>query len=82
MFGGFHFERNVLSLLAQMLTPSHLAALAAGILFSGPLAGIGRRYADRSGWHWLSGLVSIILLMLCMLQQASGTFNPFIYFQF
>jgi len=79
MFAGFSLEDTAVRLVLSLLTPVHLAAFAAGIAVSMPvMEQIGK--AERlQKILWPS---SLVLLLVCMLSLAGGTYNPFIYFRF
>lgn len=79
LFTGFHFERAAQSLALTQLTPLYLTVLAAGILASTPIREKVKRF---KGYETFSYLVSMIFLVLCVLNLAGGTYNPFIYFRF
>lgn len=60
----------------------------AGILFSAPVARLGNEYLYKSGSR-LNGVLAVcypagmlLLLVTCMAYLASGSYNPFIYFNF
>lgn len=79
MFAGFHFETDAKILCMSLLTPIHLLALGAGIIGSMPLK---EKLEKKRGWQMISWLISPLLLLLCILNLAGGTYNPFIYFRF
>ncbi len=79
MFTGMHFDRTSMILCMSLLTPVHLAAFAAGMVGSVP---IKKRMECRSLWQMASWLVTPLIIILCMLNLAGGTYNPFIYFRF
>ena len=61
------------------LPPVHLAAFAAGILASVPAV---RSIGQAEKLQKLLWPSSLALLLICMLNLAGGTYNPFIYFRF
>ncbi|MCD7736780.1 MAG: MBOAT family protein [Lachnospiraceae bacterium] len=79
MFTGFTFDNASMRLVMSELTPLNLTALAAGILASMPVAqGLKeKRVCQIASWP-----LTLVLLVLCMLCLAGGTYNPFIYFRF
>ena len=79
MFAGLQFDDASMRLVLSLLTPVHLTAFAAGIAASLPAAGqMGRNKGlDRVLWP-----ASLVLLAVCMMNLAGGTYNPFIYFRF
>ncbi|WP_027184185.1 MBOAT family O-acyltransferase [Desulfovibrio inopinatus] len=78
------------------LNPKVIAVIAAGIIGSMPIVPLIRNWRERIVTHHKHGsiaiddgiesVVSILLLpavfVLCVMSLASGTHNPFIYFQF
>ena len=73
----------------SLLTPGVALALTAGFIGSAPtltqLASRGRQsLGSRSGTvlGWAGNAAVLALLLLSVLQVASGTYNPFIYFRF
>lgn len=83
MFAGFSFTAASTRLLASALTGRVLLALVLGVLIS---AGLPSRLVKRlDGSSWVETLqfgLALLLLALCMLALASGSFQPFIYQQF
>jgi alginate O-acetyltransferase complex protein AlgI len=73
----------------SLVTPGVALALTAGLIGSAPtlgqLAARGRQsLGSRSGavLGWAGNVAVMALLLLSVLQIASGTYNPFIYFRF
>ncbi|MDY3919487.1 MAG: MBOAT family protein [Candidatus Limivivens sp.] len=79
MFGGFHFEGEAMCLALGLLTPVNLAAFGVGVLASMP---VKNQFEKIKGYQTFSYLLSLLGLVLCILQLAGGTYNPFIYFRF
>lgn len=79
MFTGFHFERICTSLAWQQLTPVYLLTFAVGILACMP---VKKLVEGKKGYEALTYIGSLVVLVLCILNLASGTYNPFIYFRF
>lgn len=93
MFSGFCFDNASMQLWLSLLTPVHLTAMAAGILAAGPLgelltsrvAAVSRGEDRGVVWTVLEKLTWVlvpVLLLLCVMNLAGGTYNPFIYFRF
>lgn len=93
MFSGFCFDNASMQLWLSLLTPVHLTAMAAGILAAGPLgelltsrvAAVSRGEDRGVVWMVLEKLTWVLvpaLLLLCVMNLAGGTYNPFIYFRF
>lgn len=79
MFTGFRFDFEAMRLCLSLLTPLNITTFTAGIIACLPLKEkIGQRKASVA----FSWAVSPLLLFLCMLSLAGGTYNPFIYFRF
>ncbi|HCT92050.1 MAG TPA: MBOAT family protein [Lachnospiraceae bacterium] len=79
MFTGFHFEPEAMRLCLSLLTPLNITVFAAGIAACLPF---GERFREKKAAMVFSWAVSPLLLFLCMLSLAGGTYNPFIYFRF
>ncbi|MCC8067920.1 MAG: MBOAT family protein [Clostridiales bacterium] len=79
MFTGFTLDNASMRLVMSMLTPLNLAALAAGLVASTPVV---QRFRGNKICQMLSWPLALVLLALCMLCLAGGTYNPFIYFRF
>lgn len=79
MFTGMHFEDSAMRLCMSLLTPVHLVAFVAGIIGSLPVKNL---LENKKVFQNISWAASLLILMLCMLNLASGTYNPFIYFRF
>lgn len=81
MFTGLKADQaqDSMRLVRSLLTPVHLAAFAAGIAGSMPvMETIGqKKQMQKILWP-----ASLILLAVCMMNLAGGTYNPFIYFRF
>lgn len=81
MFAGFQFGNEAMRLVMSLLTPIHIAAFAAGIIASGSVFQKSRLsesgIVQKAVWP-----LSMILLVICMMNLAGGTYNPFIYFRF
>lgn len=87
MFSGGSFTREAYSYLMEQLTPSFLAAAAAGALLSCPIvprvmAAASKRESVRR-WARPAGFAACMLILIaCMLNLSATTYNPFIYFRF
>ncbi|MDO5422245.1 MAG: MBOAT family protein [Eubacteriales bacterium] len=79
MFGGFHFEGETMTLAWSLLTPWNLTAFAVGVIASMPVKNLLEK---RRGYQTAAYLLSLLALVVCILQLAGGTYNPFIYFRF
>ena len=79
MFTGLHFDNASMRLLMSQLTPLNLTVFAAGVCTAVPVLD---RFRGKAFWEQLSWIVSPLLLLLCMMCLAGGTYNPFIYFRF
>ena len=66
-------------LLLPLMTPLNICVLIAGVILSAPLKEKLQKYSvlDKISW-----VVTPLLLILCIMNLAGGTYNPFIYFRF
>lgn len=83
MFTGFYAVPEEWIMIAKVLTPYHFICLAAGIVLSMP---VSVKVKEKAHALRLPLAVyyaaSLGLLALCMLNLASDSYNPFIYFRF
>lgn len=79
MFTGLTFDNASMRLCMSLLTPLNITVFAAGAVTAMPILGWLR---EKKGMETLSWLVTPVLLVLCMMCLAGGTYNPFIYFRF
>ena len=79
MFTGLQFDDASMRLVLSLLTPVHLTAFAAGIAATMPVFCKIGRSAKICRLLWPA---SLVLLAVCMVNLAGGTYNPFIYFRF
>lgn len=79
MFAGLRFDDASMRLVWSLLTPVHLTAFAAGILASLPVM---ERFGQAKGLQKILWPSSLLVLIVCMLNLAGGTYHPFIYFRF
>ena len=66
-------------LLLPLMNPLNICVLIAGVILSAPLKEKLQKYSvlDKISW-----VVTPLLLILCIMNLAGGTYNPFIYFRF
>ena len=66
-------------LLLPLMSPLNICVLIAGIVLSAPIKEKLQKYSvlDKIAW-----VVTPLLLVLCIMNLAGGTYNPFIYFRF
>lgn len=88
MFTGFSFGINSVSFIAELLSPYYVFVLILAMIFAYPVREkilnlterkIGRKSVMLS---FIGYAVDIILLLLCVINLATATYNPFIYFRF
>lgn len=79
MFTGVRHSDTSMRLVISMLTPVHIAAFAAGAFASMPVMETIGKAEKLQKLLWPA---SLVLLLICMLNLAGGTYNPFIYFRF
>ena len=87
LFLGFHWEFALKQALLLQLTPKVLLVLLAAVIFSMPVRVwvqklFKRRKDGERFYETVAYVGSLALLLLCILNLSSGTFNPFIYFRF
>lgn len=87
MFCGWDFASAKMIFAVEQLTPMFIFTLILAIVGSIPLAEkIQKRWSGESLMGRIlqsaSYAFTVVLLILCMLSLASGTYNPFIYFRF
>ena len=79
MFAGWHFETGCMQLALAQLSPLNLFVFAVGAVTCLPVL---EKLRGRPALERLSWVLTLVLLALCILSLASGTYNPFIYFRF
>ena len=79
MFTGFHANASELVLIAKLLTPYNVICLLAAVVLSMP---VSKWIAQKIKAPVVSYAASVVLLILCMMNLASSSYNPFIYFRF
>ncbi len=79
MFTGLPEGNFSLSLCLQQLTPLYIVTFAAACLASFPVCETWKRW---KGYETFAYVCSMAGLVLCMLNLAGGSYNPFIYFRF
>lgn len=79
MFAGFRAEPAELMLIAKLLTPYHVVCILAAVVLSAPVSvWLGKKIKNQAVLY--AG--SIILLAVCIMNLATASYNPFIYFRF
>ena len=66
-------------LLLPLMTPLNICVLIVGLVLSAPLK---EKLQKNSVLDKISWVVTPLLLILCIMNLAGGTYNPFIYFRF
>ncbi|MBR1865222.1 MAG: MBOAT family protein [Lachnospiraceae bacterium] len=84
MFTGFCMNRASVCFLMEQVSAYHVSIGLFAILFSYPVSQkIGQRVRGHQGhYECVLAVGSICMLVLCMLNLASASYNPFIYFRF
>lgn len=79
MVAGWTFDASSMALVISQLTPLNLVVFAVGCVTCLPVLDRlrGNVALERASW-----VVTVVLLALCLLNLATGTYNPFIYFRF
>lgn len=76
MFTGFCIEAQELMLLAKLATPYTMCCLMAGLVLCMPVSGIVKKRGI------LKYSVAACLILVCIMNLATSSYNPFIYFRF
>ena len=79
MFTGFFTSSAAMSFAVQQLTPLFLGTVVLAVIGATPVL---RKIKKNGVTEFLSYACSFVILGLCILQLASNSYNPFIYFQF
>lgn len=87
MFAGFDFSSLSMSVFVEQMTPLFITTLIVAIIASLPLKNFVNSIVSKSEktmtvYNSALYVISFGLLVLCMLNLASGSYNPFIYFRF
>ena len=87
MFTGFDFSSLSMSVFVEQMTPLFITSLIVAIVASLPLKYFVNSIVSKSEktmivYNSALYVISFGLLVLCMLNLASGSYNPFIYFRF
>lgn len=84
MFTDFAMDMSSVSFLRESLNLYNICILGTAFLFSYP---VSRRVGEKlghmgKGYQFVLSAGSLFLLLICMLNLASTSYNPFIYFRF
>ncbi len=79
MFTGFQMEAFEMMMLAKLLTPWHAVCVIAAAVLSTPVSCILKQKIKNEIVFYAA---SVALLVACIMELASGSYNPFIYFRF
>lgn len=79
MFTGFWNAPAVMSLTMQQLTPLYLITFIAAVAACTP---VREKMKKWRGYEGFSYIISVLGLIVCVLNLAGGSYNPFIYFRF
>ena len=82
MFGGFASNYTVVSFLSMKAVIAFIAGILFAGLFQRPLMGTYEKIKYRTPVMVCDLAIQLVTLVLCILLMVSGTYNPFIYFQF
>lgn len=88
MFTGFSLSGDRLMGIKYFvgeLTPYFILILVIAIVFSSPVVDKIRNcrvFKGNMGFKYCSYIISTLVLMMCILEISSSSYNPFIYFQF
>ncbi|MDE6920278.1 MAG: MBOAT family protein, partial [Lachnospiraceae bacterium] len=79
MFTGFHLEAVEMMILAKLLTPWNVACAIVATVLSTPVSCWLKQKIKNEAVCYAA---SLVLLAVCIMELASGSYNPFIYFRF
>lgn len=79
MFTGFHMEVVEMMILAKLLTPWNVACAIVAAVLSTPVSCWLKQTIKNGAVYYTA---SLVLLAVCIMELASGSYNPFIYFRF
>ena len=79
MFMGFSMNASALSLVMQQLTPVYILTFVCALIAVTPIHKFMRR---NQIYRKMTYVFSLVGILACILNLASGTYNPFIYFRF
>ena len=84
LFAGFDLGGEPMARFLALLNPWLVCMAVAGVVFALPVkARIQRALCARwAGWDAVGYVLAFGLFVLCVLNLASASFNPFIYFRF
>ena len=88
MFTGFRFDISSISFVAEILSPYYIFILILAFVFAYPVRGKAVsliRQKTEGGEAVISSVIyiaDVMLLLLCIINLATATYNPFIYFRF
>ena len=79
MFMGFSMNASDLSLVMQQLTPVYILTFVCALIAATPF----HEFMSRNQFYSkMTYVFSLVGFLACILNLASGTYNPFIYFRF
>ncbi len=79
MFTGFQIVSGEWVLIAKLLTPYNTLCLFAAVVLSAP---VSVKIKERLKIPVVSYAASILFLVICVMNLATSSYNPFIYFRF
>ncbi|MDE6992020.1 MAG: MBOAT family protein [Lachnospiraceae bacterium] len=79
IFTGFHMEVVEMMILAKLLTPWNVACAIVAAVLSTPVSCWLKQTIKNEAVYYTA---SLVLLAVCIMELASGSYNPFIYFRF
>ena len=87
MFTGFNFSSLSMSVFMEQMTPLFIVTLIVAVIVSLPVKNkvnslVSKNVKAMTIYNSALYVVSFGLLILCMLNLSSGSYNPFIYFRF
>lgn len=79
MFTGFQIVPGEWVLIAKLLTPHNTLCLLTAVVLSAP---VSSKIKERLKMPVISYIASVVLLVICVMNLATSSYNPFIYFRF
>lgn len=84
MFTNLFVNMPSISFLGEQLNTYNIFLIIIGIILAYPISGIIKDKLQKTGniYNALITAESFLMLILCIINMASATYNPFIYFRF
>ncbi|MCR4754676.1 MAG: MBOAT family protein [Lachnospiraceae bacterium] len=76
------YPNTVLNFCSMRIVIALVAAVVIMGIFKKPYEKFNVKYKDNKALSWVQYILLMLMLVYCIIQIVSGTYNPFIYFQF